>query len=484
MKFLLRLFAKKSVKELQKEASSSHDLERSLNAWELILLGIGGVVGAGIFVLAGNAAGNYAGPAITISFILCGFACICAGLCYAELASTIPVSGSSYTYTYATMGEFMAWIIAGMNVLTFMLGGAVVASGWSSYVMDFLRDFGIYILPTLSDSYGQIVTLENGTELMTFFDLPAFLLVTALAAMLYRSTEGSALLNAVITTIKMLSLLGFVVVGMFFISTENWTPYIPSNTGTFGEFGISGIMSGAAVVFLAFTAFDSVAAAAQETKNPQRDVPIGIIGALAVATFTYVLVAAVLTGVVNYKELGGSTGMAIAANIINMPWFSLMLKVGIICGLTTVVLVQMYTAIRIMYAVTKDGLLPDFLAKVHKKFHTPHVLTVVIALLTGLISAIFPINKVVQMCNLATLITFLTVCIGTLYLRYKSPELKRPFKCPLVPVVPLIAIGLFVSIIVGIDVQTFKYMAFWLVGMVAVYFIFSIRNSHLQQRLG
>lgn len=476
---LRKYFRCRSVEGLIEEAQKSRALSRTLGPFQLIMLGIGAIIGAGIFVFTGAAAGQHAGPAITLSFILAGFACACVALCYAELSSMIPVAGSAYTYAYSSLGELPAWLIASMVVLTYGLGAAAVASGWSGYMQSFLADYGVFLPAVLTDSFGTMVKQADGTEIMSIIDLPALLIVMLLTFVVFTGAETSAIVNTVIVIIKMTVLFGFIILGFFHIDPVNWTPFIPENTGKFGEFGTSGILAGAAVVFLAYTGFDAVATAAQETKNPKRDLPIGIIGSLAVCIIVYVTVSGVLTGIVPYKELNVAEPMAIAVNYMQMPWFSVVIKIGAIAGLTTVILVLTYGAVRILYTVTHDGLLPKFLAKTHKKRHTPHVLTFLIGAVIAVMSSVLSVDKLVKLANFGTLITFTIVCIGTIYLRHKKPHIKREFRCPLVPFIPLLGIVLLMSILAGLPNEIFVYAGIWVAFMLFVYFTYGAKNSHL-----
>ncbi|MCE2991505.1 MAG: amino acid permease [Candidatus Jidaibacter sp.] len=474
-----KYFRCRSVEGLIEEAQKSKDLSRSLSAFQLVMLGIGAIIGAGIFVFTGSAAGQHAGPAITLSFMLAGLACACVALCYAELASMIPVSGSSYTYAYSSLGELPAWIIACMIMLTYCLGAASVASGWSGYAQSFLADYNIFFPVILSDSFGTVVQLDDGTTVTTLFDLPALMIVALVTFVVFKGSETSAWVNTIIVFIKMFVLFAFIVLGATKIDPANWHPFIPKNTGVFGEFGWSGVISGASVIFLAYTGFDAVATAAQETKNPKRDLPIGIIGSLLVCIFVYVLVSAVLTGIVPYKELNVAEPMAIALNKMNMPWFSVVIKIGAIAGLTTVVLVLIYGAVRILYAVTHDGLLPKFLSKTHKKTHTPHILTFLVGLLVATLGSVLSVDKLVKLANFGALVTFSIVCIGTIYLRYKKPNIKREFRCPLVPFIPLAGTALLISILSSLPKEIFLYAGIWTGFMLLVYFLYGSKHSHL-----
>jgi APA family basic amino acid/polyamine antiporter len=475
-----KYFKCKSIDGLVNEAKKSHDLARTLSAFQLVLLGIGAIIGAGIFVFTGSAAGQHAGPAITLSFVFAGLACACAALCYAELASMIPIAGSSYTYSYATLGELPAWIIAGMITLTYGLGAASVASGWSGYLQSFLADYGIYV-PTILSNYLGAQELDHSTGEMvtTIVDLPALAIVFLLGCIIYRGADTSASFNAVIVAIKMTVILAFIALGATKVDPANWHPFIPENTGVFGEFGISGIITGSAIIFLAYTGFDAVATAAQETKNPKRDLPIGIIGSLVICIVVYVCVSLVLTGLAPYTELNVAEPMAVAVDKMGMPWFATAVKLGAIAGLTSVVLVLMFGMVRIFYTVTHDGLLPECLAKTHKKYKTPHVLTIIAGTIIAGMASLIPVDKLVKLANFGTLITFAIVCFGTLLLRYTKPEIKRDFRCPFVPVVPIAGILVFATILYGLPSEIFLYAGVWIVFLISVYFAYGRHNSHL-----
>lgn len=478
-----RFFTRKPISELMDDVENSHDLARTLGPFQLILLGIGAIIGAGIFVLAGSAASHNAGPAITISLALCGIACACAGLCYAELASTIPISGGPYTYAYAALGEIVAWFVMSMMLLTYMLGAATVASGWSGYMNSFLTSYGITLPVKFAHHYGHIARLADGTEVKCWVDIPAFLIVWLMASVVYFGANASAIINAVIVTIKMTVIASFILIGVMYIDPNNWVPFIPENTGVFGEFGLSGIIGGAGAVFLAFTGFDAVATAAQESKNPQRDLPIGILGSLFICTIVYILVSAVLTGVANYTELGVPEPMAVAADKMNMPWFSVVIKIGAIAGLTSVILVLIYGIVRALYAATHDGLLPLWLAAIHKKHQTPHVLTITVGLIISLFGSMIDVDRLARMANLGTLSTFAMVCISVLFLRYKEPNLKRGFYCPLVPLIPGFGIILFLVIIFGLPNEILLYGVVWTIFMLFIYMIYGRSNSILQKEI-
>lgn len=478
-----RYFTRKPLTELANDANNSHDLERTLTAFQLILLGVGAIVGAGIFVLVGIGA-SHAGPAVVLSFMLGAAACACAALCYAELASAIPLSGSAYSYTYATLGELPAWMISGCIILSYVLSGASVASGWSGYLVSLLAGYGIMFPPEWIHATGEIIQYADGSTGTAIMNLPAFLIVIFLASIVFRGASASAMMNAIIVLVKLSVLFTFIALGAMHINPPNWTPFIPENTGTFGVFGISGIISGAAAVFLAFMGFDAVATAAQEAKNPQRDLPIGILGSLGISTLFYVLVAAVLTGLVHYSELIGSAEpLAIAVQTMQMPWFSVVIKIGAVVGLSSVILVLLYASVRVLYTVTHDGLLPMMLAKCHPKYHTPHVLTIIVSLIVASLGSMVQLGNLVFLSSFGTLVTYMIVCFSTLYMRRKFPLLPRGFRCPWVPIVPLIGIALFSVILYGLPTHIFGYAALWVGFLLIIYLVYGRFNSHLQKEI-
>lgn len=476
-------FIKKPLTEIAAEANNSHDLERSLGAFQLVLLGIGAIIGAGIFVYVGTGAAH-AGPAVILSFMLSGLACVCAALCYAELAAAIPLSGSAYSYSYATLGELPAWIIASCMILHYVLSAAAVSSGWSGYFISFLAGYNIILPPEWVHTTGHIIQLADGTTTRAILNVPAFCIVSFLTYILFYGAKASAILNTFVVIVKLSVLLAFILLGAMHIDPANWTPFIPENTGVFGTFGYSGILSGSAAIFLAYMGFDTVSTAAQETKNPQRDLPIGIIGSLAISTLFYVLIAAVLTGLINYKALAGSVQpLALAIQVMNMPWFSMVVKLGAVIGLTSVVLVLLYAAVRVLYTVTHDGLLPMGLAKCNKTHHTPHILTFLVGTIVAFLGSMIDIRHLVSLSAFGSLITFVAVCINLLYLRYYFPDLPRSFRCPWVPFIPLVGIALFTLIMVGLPTFIFWYALVWTGFIVGIYLVYGRFHSHLQKEI-
>jgi APA family basic amino acid/polyamine antiporter len=479
-----RYFTRKSISQLIKDSNASGELERTLDAFQLVLFGIGAIIGAGVFVFTGTAAANHTGPALMLSFAFAGAACCCAGLCYAELASILPIAGSSYTYAYATLGELPAWLMSGMIFLTYALGGASVAGGWSGYVVSFLEDYGLNIFPPhLCYSYGKVITLADGSMVTSLFDLPAFLITLALTILVFRGTETSAKFNAFMVAVKMVVIFGFIALGATKVDPSNWVPLIPENEGVIGKFGWSGVLAGTSIVFLSFGGFDAVASTAQETKNPQRDLPIGILVSILIATITYIAMAAVMTGLAHYTTLGVAKPVAVAVDKLGMPWFSSVIKIGAISGLTTALLVIVFLLVRVLFVMSHDGLLPKAFGKTHPKYHSPHISTFIVGLMIAVLSATVDLNKLVAMGNFGALTTFGTVCAITIYLRYKEPKLKRDFKCPLMPWVPLFGAVTCFVILLTLPADVILYSLLWTLGITVIYFLYSRHHSKFLKTL-
>lgn len=426
-----RLFIRKSVDQVQREAANHH-LKRTLGAFHLILLGIGCTIGAGIYVMTGNAAANFAGPGVMLSFIVAGTACGFAALSYAELASTMPVAGSAYTYSYATMGEVFAWIMGWLLVLEYGVAAATVAVGWSGYVTSFLKDFGMVIPPEFTSSMVQSVAASAGHlsfDVTGNVNLLATTGILAVTALLVIGVSESANVNNVIVFIKVGVLVAFIALGIGFINADNWTPFIPPNEGGF-TYGLQGVFRAASVIFFAYVGFEAVSTAAAEARNPQRDVPIGILGSLLVCTTIYIIVAAVLTGVVSYKELGVPEPIALAVDRMGMPAFSFLIKVGAIAGLSSVMLILTYGQSRVFFAMARDGLLPRAFCKVHPKFRTPYIGTMILGVLIAIAASLLPITILGDLVSLGTATAFGIVCLAVMSLRTSRPDLPRPFRVP------------------------------------------------------
>ncbi len=489
---LARMTMRKSVAQVQRETETS-ELKRSLGPWNLVFLGIGCIIGAGIFVRTGNAAALNAGPAVLYSYVIAGIVCAFAGLCYAELSSTLPVSGSAYTYSYTTIGEFAAWVMGTLLLLEYGLAASVVAVGWSGYVVSLLKDIGIIIPPELTGPTGHALirdgapVLVNGAPVTTIFNLPAFLVCAVLATLLVVGVSESAKVNNVIVAVKVTVLTAFILVGGAILLanldqfTPNWDPFIPENTGKDGEFGWSGIIRGASIVFFAYIGFEAVSTAGQEAKNPAKDMPFGIIGSLVACTVIYILVSIVLTMIVPYTSLNVPDPVAVAVDAFGpqWAWFASTIKVGAIIGLTSVILVLMYAQTRIFYTMARDGLLPKIFSRVHPKFRTPWINTLLVGLAVATAAGFFDINFLGDATSVGTLAAFAIVCLTVIWLRRSHPEIPRGYKVPLYPIVPILGILSCVWLITSVPMPVLTFF-FWyvIVGMV-LYFVYGMRNSEL-----
>ena len=463
------LFTKKSLAELQTEAESG-TLRRTLGPFSLTTLGIGAVIGAGIFVITGTAAAQFAGPGLVISMLIAGVGCAFAGLCYAEFASMIPVAGSAYTYAYATLGELFAWIIGWDLILEYALGASTIAVGWAGNAQSFLQDIGLAIPPHWANPPGVLVTLPNGTTVAGIFNVPAALVVLAMSALLIIGIKESAGFNTGIVVVKVLVLLLFVGFGIAYVRPANWHPFVPPNQGHFGIFGWSGVLRGAGVIFFAFIGFDAVSTAAQEARNPQRDMPIGIMVSLVICTLLYVAVALVLTGIVKYSQLNVPAPIALGIDATGIGWLKPIVKLGAIAGLTSTMLVMLLGQPRIFYSMSRDGLLPPVLGKIHPRFRTPYVTTAITGVVVALVAGFFPIAVLTQLTAMGTLLAFVMVCAGVLVLRRREPDLHRPFKTPGMPWVPLLGAGICLAQMIGLPLETWLRLVIWLVVGLAIYF--------------
>ena len=487
------MFARKSIAQVQRETANS-ELKRTLGKWNLLLLGIGCIIGAGIFVRTGSAAALHAGPAVLLSFVVAGIVCAFAGLCYAELSSTLPVSGSAYTYGYTTLGEFVAWVMGVLLLLEYGIAASVVAVGWAGYVVSLLGDFGIHIPAQFTGPAGHLLmkdgapVLVDGATVTTIFNLPAFLICVALALLLVVGVSESAKVNNVIVAIKVSVLTAFIVVGGLIVlsnfnelAATHWVPFIPENQGD-GKFGIDGIMRAASIVFFAYIGFEAVSTAGQESKNPAKDMPFGIIGSLIVCTVIYMLVAAIMTLLVPYASLNVPDPVAVVVDSFGAQWAWLAktIKIGAIIGLTSVVLVLMYAQTRIFYTMARDGLLPKVFSTVHPKFKTPWVNTLVVGLLTAVAAGFFDINVLGDMTSVGTLAAFAIVCLSVIYLRRSAPELPRGFKVPFYPVTPILGILSCIYLITTVPVSVLMFFLWYMLGGVVLYFVYGMWNSNLQ----
>jgi APA family basic amino acid/polyamine antiporter len=459
-------FTRKRMADLQAEAGSGM-LRRSLGPVHLVTLGIGSVIGTGIFVLTGTAASQNAGPALVLSMVIAAVACAFAGLCYAELASMIPVAGSAYTYAYATAGEIFAWIIGWDLMLEYALSASTVAVGWSGYFVSFLGDLGIHLPPRLTVAPEATVTLASGVVAHGIFNLPAACIVLLVSALLAIGIRESATTNAWLVVIKVMVLLVFVAAGAAFVRRDHLTPFIPPNTGAFGSFGWSGVMRGAAVMFFAYVGFDAVSTAAQEARNPQRDLPVGILGSLAICTVIYILVATVLIGIVPYARLNVPDPLAVGIDATGLTWLSPVIKISALFGLFSTMLVTLLGQTRIFFTMSRDGLLPAAFGRVHPRWRTPHLSTALTGGAVSIAAGLLPISVLSQLVSIGTLLAFVLVSIGVIVLRRMRPDLERPFRTPGMPWVPAIGILVCVAQMVALPLATWVRLVVWLaLGMV------------------
>ncbi len=474
------LFVKKTIKSLLDEAQESrHGMKRSLGAVTLTAMGIGAIIGAGIFVLTGPAAAEYAGPGILLSFVFAAIICVFAALCYAEFASLIPISGSAYTYAYATMGEFTAWIIGWGLTMEYLFSASTVAVGWSAYFVSLLRDMGI-VIPAKFAAAPMSYELSTGWAMTgSMVNIPAMLIVALIGTLVAVGIRAAASFNNLMVIIKLGAIALFVACGVAYVNMDNLTPFIPANTGTFGEFGFSGVLRGAGVIFFAFIGFDALSTMAQECRNPQKHLPIGMIGSLGISTLVYIVIGFVLLGVVSYTALNVPDPITVAVNALgpSFVWLRFVIKLAILAGLTSVVLVMILGQSRIFYTMSKDGLLPKPIAKINDKFQTPFLSTIMVTVVCMLLAGIFPVGILGQLTCMGALLAFAIVCFGILVLRYKQPTLHRPFKTPFVPWIPLA--GTLVCVIQMImlpGVTWFQFLIWMFIGCV-IYFGYSVKHS-------
>jgi APA family basic amino acid/polyamine antiporter len=508
-----KLLATKPIEAILHESAETgeHTLKRSLGATNLISLGIGAIIGTGIFVLAGPAAAIYAGPSVVFSFIVAGIACLFAGLCYAEFAAMIPVAGSAYTYGYATLGEIFAWIIGWDLVLEYAFGAATVCSGWSGYVLSLLQDFHIRLPPAIAGTPGSVFVYWNGHwELLNrimsklaelhidpatlphkygVFNLVAFLGIMGVTMVLVVGIKESANFNSAIVVVKVVVLLIFLFIGIHTILLRpdllkvNWHPFLPPNTGTFGQFGISGVLRASGVIFFAYIGFDAVSTAAQEAKNPKRDMPIGILGSLLICTALYILVSGVLTALVNYHDLNVPDSLAVGIDVTGVRWGSLLVKFGALGGLSSTMVVMLLGQSRVFFSMSKDGLLPKSFSAIHPKFRTPWISSLTVGLVVATFASLIPLAELGEMTSIGTLLAFIIVCAGVWVLRRKRPEIPRPFRAPWIPVTPILGIAVSLLMMLFLPLMTWIRLLIWLAVGLLVYFFYSRRHSKVQMAL-
>jgi APA family basic amino acid/polyamine antiporter len=471
--------SRKLLSELVAHGSAAA-LPKVLGPFSITCMGIGAIIGAGIFVLTGTAAALYAGPAVLVSFILAAIACAFVGLCYAELAALIPVAGSTYTYTYASLGRLAAWLVGWNLVLEYSIGSAAVAVGWSGYFTGALASMGITVPPQLAASTGTLVKLADGTTARAIADLPAVGIVALLTLLLILGTRESARTNNIMVAVKLVVILAFVAFGAGHVVTANWQPFVPPNNGTFGSFGWSGVLHGASVVFFTYIGFDAVSNCSQEAKRPQRDMPLGILGSLAISTVLYIAVAAVLVGIVPYQQLNVPAPIGLAVQRIGMPWLTFLIEAGALFGITTAILVLLYGQSRIFAIMAQDRLMPPLFAKLHPRLQTPWASQLMIGVVVAAVAAVVPIATLGELVGVGTLFAFIMVCVAVWRLRALEPHAHRPFRVPLVPLVPVLGILSCIGLMIGLSPLTWTRLVLWVAIGVAIYFAFGRGKGRAQ----
>jgi APA family basic amino acid/polyamine antiporter len=490
----MSIFATKSIEQIKEEqlGEGGGGLKRVLGVWQLVLLGVGAIIGTGIFVLTGQAAAANAGPAIVISMMIAGVTSVLAAFCYSEFASTVPVAGSAYTYAYATLGELVAWVIGWDLILEYALGAATVAVGWSGILVTLLTQLGIEFPAAFSAAPGTVVAVAGANPVVAILNVPAIVVTVLVTALLITGVREAASVNSAIVLIKVAVLLIVIAAGAMFINRANWHPFIPPNTGTFGQYGWSGVLRGAGVIFFAYIGFDAVSTSAQEARHPQRDMPRGILGSLAICTVLFVLVSGVMVGLVPYKTMLNQaaplvlTIEATADRSVGTPWqgtmavVKVLVTVGGLAALSSVMVVMMLAQPRIFLAMSKDGLLPAWASRVHPRFRTPHISTMVTGVVVALAAGLTPIGTLGSLVSIGTLMAFVIVSIGIIVLRRSRPDLARPFRTPWVPVLPLLSAAVSLTLMLGLPRATWERLILWMaVGMV-VYLVYGKRHSRLR----
>jgi basic amino acid/polyamine antiporter, APA family len=490
----MSIFATKSIEQIKEEqlGEGGGGLKRVLGVWQLVLLGVGAIIGTGIFVLTGQAAAANAGPAIVISMMIAGVTSVLAAFCYSEFASTVPVAGSAYTYAYATLGELVAWVIGWDLILEYALGAATVAVGWSGILVTLLTQLGIEFPAAFSAAPGTVVAVAGANPVVAILNVPAIVVTVLVTALLITGVREAASVNSAIVVIKVAVLLIVIAAGAMFINRANWHPFIPPNTGTFGQYGWSGVLRGAGVIFFAYIGFDAVSTSAQEARHPQRDMPRGILGSLAICTVLFVLVSGVMVGLVPYKTMLNQaaplvlTIEAAADRSIGTPWqgtmavVKVLVTVGGLAALSSVMVVMMLAQPRIFLAMSKDGLLPAWASRVHPRFRTPHISTMVTGVVVALAAGLTPIGTLGSLVSIGTLMAFVIVSIGIIVLRRSRPDLPRPFRTPWVPVLPLLSAAVSLTLMLGLPRATWERLILWMFLGMVVYFVYGRRHSRLR----
>jgi basic amino acid/polyamine antiporter, APA family len=481
MSLLRRLFAVRSVEAIIAELDSAPALKRVLTASSLTAIGLGSTIGTGIFILTGTVAANHTGPALTLALLIAAFGSALAAICYSEFAAMIPVSGSAYTYAYCTLGESVAWIIGWNLSLEYLMSASAVAVGWSQYVVNILAAGGIHLPAALTNA-----PLDKGPDSFlvatgAVINLPAVLIVLLLGWILYIGIKESATVNSIMVWIKVAVIVVFILAGLSYVDTANWHPYLPPNTGKDGEFGTSGLLRGAAIIFFSYVGFDAASTTARETRNPQRDVPLGILGALIISAVLYIAMAAVMTGMVPYTKLGADAPVAVALDAHpQLAWLGLLVKIGAIVGMTSVILMSMLGQPRIFLAMADDGLLPPSMSKVHPKYRTPHVATAITTVLAAAVAGLFPLNILGELISMGILLAFTGVCVGVLVLRSTRPNLKRPFRVPLAPLTCVLGAVICGGMTYFLPHETWLLFAIWSAIGFSIYGLYGYRNSRMR----
>jgi len=481
MSLLRRLFAVRPVEAIVAELNSAPALKRVLTASSLTAIGLGSTIGTGIFILTGTVAANHTGPALTLALLIAALGSALAAICYSEFAAMIPVSGSAYTYAYCTLGESVAWIIGWNLSLEYLMSASAVAVGWSQYVVNLLRDWGIHLPAALTNA-----PLDKGADSFlvltgSFINLPAVLVTLGLGWVLYIGIKESATANNIMVWMKVAVIVIFILAGISYVDTANWHPYLPPNTGKDGEFGVSGLLRGTAIIFFSYVGFDAASTAARETRNPQRDVPLGILGALVISAILYVAMSAVMTGMVPYQKLGADAPVAVALDAHpQLAWLGSLVKIGAIAGMTSVILMSMLGQPRIFLAMADDGLLPPSMRKVHPKYRTPHVATAITTVLAAAIAGLFPLNILGELISMGILLAFTGVCIGVLVLRHTRPNLTRPFRVPFAAVTCVLGAVICGGITYFLPRETWLLFLIWSIIGFSIYGLYGYRNSRMR----
>jgi APA family basic amino acid/polyamine antiporter len=490
----MSIFATKSIEQIKEQqlGEGSGGLKRVLGVWQLVMLGVGAIIGTGIFVLTGQAAAANAGPAIVISMVLAGLTSVLAAFCYSEFASTVPVAGSAYIYAYATLGEFVAWVIGWDLILEYALGAATVAVGWSGILVTLLGQLGLSFPAALSAAPGTIVQVAGGDPVTAILNVPAILITILVTALLIVGVSEAASVNGAVVITKVAVLLIVIAAGAMFIDPANWHPFIPPNTGTFGEYGWSGILRGAGVIFFAYIGFDAVSTSAQEARDPQRDMPRGILGSLAICTLLFVLVSGVMVGLIPYKAMLNQAAPLVLAieaaadKSVGTPWqgtmavVKVLVTIGGLAALSSVMVVMMLAQPRIFLSMSKDGLLPGWAGRVHPRFRTPHISTLVTGMVVALAAGFTPIGTLGSLVSIGTLMAFVIVSFGIIVLRRTRPDLPRPFRMPWVPVLPLLSALVSLTLMLGLPRATWERLILWMVLGILVYFVYGRKHSRLR----